>query len=192
MNTNAVAKHYGHLRPQERLALIVAAATRGDEVDRRRLMDSAPKVTYRIPDHSPWWMAFRELVALQRVELLNLAGLLVGCYQAASPGGGDAAETGQRLRATTMFYAYLFNVHVAGWRLFCGELHMPPDRFGDVMPGRELLDLANEIAADVAFTVEEATEYVRLRKPDAGRAPAAEDVAAGWREAYAAWADFWG
>jgi hypothetical protein len=191
VNANGVARHYGRLTPRERLPLIVAAAARGDEVDRRRLMDSAPRVTYRIPDHSPWWMAFRELVALHRVELLNLAGLLVGCYQAASPGQRGDVEAVERLRAITMFSAYLFNARVAGWRLFCDELHLPPDRFGDVMPGRELLDVANEIATEVALTSEEATEYVRGRHPDADRAPTAEDVAAGWREAYVEWVDFW-
>jgi hypothetical protein len=191
VNADGVAKHYGRLTPRERLPLIVAAAARGDELDRRRLMDSAPRVTFRVPDHAPRWMAFRELVALQRVELLNLAGALVGCYQAASPGGRGDAEAVERLRAATMYAAYLFNARVAGWRLFCGELHLPPDQFGDLTPGRELLDLANEIAAAVAFTAEEATEYVRLRTPGAGRAPTAEDMAAGWREAYAERVDFW-
>ena len=51
MNTNPLARYYEVLTPWERLALLVAAAGRADEVEGRRLAESAPKVGFRLPDY---------------------------------------------------------------------------------------------------------------------------------------------
>jgi hypothetical protein len=51
VNTNGLAKLYDRLTPHERLPLIVAAAAWGDDQERQRLMGSAPKKLYEVPDY---------------------------------------------------------------------------------------------------------------------------------------------
>ena len=49
MNTNGLAKHYGALSAPERFSLMLGAAFRGDEVEHARLLDTAPRVAFRVP-----------------------------------------------------------------------------------------------------------------------------------------------
>lgn len=44
-----VKKQYSKLTPRERFALIVAAAARNDEAERKALIDSAPRRTWSVP-----------------------------------------------------------------------------------------------------------------------------------------------
>ena len=73
MNTKGLAKQYDKLAPKERLPLIVAASLRGDDLERERLMNSAPRHLYRLPDYH--WLAddLQSLVLILNSKLLDLA-----------------------------------------------------------------------------------------------------------------------
>src|SRR5579859_2918692 len=73
MNTDGLAKLYGHLTARERLPLIMAAAVRGDEEERRRLVDSAPKVELQVPDFFGLGKALAEAADIHLLTLLDLA-----------------------------------------------------------------------------------------------------------------------
>ncbi len=73
MNTSSLARQYEKLTPWERLPLILAASARGDEQEHSRLVLSAPRVGYRVPDHFGLAVAFQELTWLHLLEALDLA-----------------------------------------------------------------------------------------------------------------------
>jgi hypothetical protein len=73
MNTNALAKLYDRLTPRERLPLIMAASARGDEQERSRLMASAPRVAYQVPDHFGLAMSFQEVGNHHFMQLLHIS-----------------------------------------------------------------------------------------------------------------------
>ena len=73
MNTNGLAKLYGHLTPRERLPLLVAAAARGDEAERSRLVNSAPATVFKLPDYHALGEALELLGLFHLAQLLDLA-----------------------------------------------------------------------------------------------------------------------
>jgi hypothetical protein len=74
MNTKGLAKLYDRLTPAERLPLIIAAAERGDDAERDRLVNAAGRITLSMSDHLPYARAFDELATLIFLELLEDAG----------------------------------------------------------------------------------------------------------------------
>jgi hypothetical protein len=73
MNTRALEKMCDRLTPRERLPLIMGASGRGDDLDRQRLVASAPRVSYRVPDYFGLAQAVREVSEMHFMELLSLA-----------------------------------------------------------------------------------------------------------------------
>jgi hypothetical protein len=65
-----LASQYSDLTAEQRFALIAAAAARGDDADRQRLLSAAPRITLSMPNHAPLADAFGELSLLVFVELL--------------------------------------------------------------------------------------------------------------------------
>jgi hypothetical protein len=189
MHTNGLARHYHALTPDERLPLILAASRRGDDQERRRLVDSAPARLYRVPDCFGRMDAFQLCTLLHRCELLEIAGLYVQvCYMA----DNDILDFAERLSPVASLYGYLYRQMVEGWRRFCDEVHLTPDLYADLLPGRDLLKAADRFAEVWAFTGEEALAHVRKKHPDCADILTAQGVADRWREAYRAAADVWG
>ncbi len=190
MTTTRLARRYDALSAAERLPLIMAAAVRGDEVEYQRLLASAPRETYRVPHTFGLAMALEEVACWHRMELLAVSGQYVNALgRSDSPDDEHAA----RMHDCAMLFGYLFRTYVAGWRAFCAGLHLDPDAMPDLLPGRDLLDLAERFAEHSAFTAEEALAYVRRRfDPDKDHVLTADDLAAGLRQLYQARADFWG
>jgi len=186
MNTNGLARNYGCLTPRERLPLIMAASGRGDETEWQRLMSSAPRMTYQVPDHFGLGMAFREVSDLHFMEVLHLAAL----YHQALASSGTGGEDGPRLLDAALVFGYLLKVKLAGWRAFCAELHLDPELCWSLLPGFEAVQRAEETADQGAFTAEEVVAW-RQRKGGTPKAPTAEDVAAGLRKCLEARADWW-
>jgi hypothetical protein len=189
MNTNGVAKHYGALAPDERLPLIVAASRRGDDQERQRLIDSAPAKLYKVPDCFGRMDTFQTLTLLHRCELLEVAGLYLQCCYIADT---DRFDLAVRVGSIGSLYGYLYRVLREGWRLFCDGLHLPPDLYADLLPGRGLLDVADRFAEAWAFTAEEALAHVRAKHGPDFDLLTEKDVAARWGKAYRAAADLWG
>jgi hypothetical protein len=72
VTADRLARHYPSLRPDERLALMLAAA-RGDDVEHERLIAAAPRVSFTTLHTFPRAVAFRELLDHVRAEGLALA-----------------------------------------------------------------------------------------------------------------------
>jgi hypothetical protein len=73
MNTNAVAKNYCSLTPEERFRLILAASGRGDATERERLVNASGRITLTMTDHAPFVFAFRSLELLMFIGLSDQA-----------------------------------------------------------------------------------------------------------------------
>ncbi len=136
-------------------------------------------------------MAFGEVADWHRMEVLSLAGQFLHALAAADSGADDGPAA--RLLDCAYLFGYLLNAHVAGWRAFCAGLQLDPDAVPDLLPGRNLVDLAARFADQSAFTADEALAYVRRRfDPEHGRVLTADDVAAGLRQLYDVRTKAWG
>jgi hypothetical protein len=147
---------YEHLTPHERLPLMIAALSRGDEVEWGRLMYSASRDLYRVPDHYGLADALRGLVLLHIIELLDLAVLywrISGHLEAYSGLFGEQGpEQPHRLEATLRLVAWRYCVEVDGWARFCEELKIEAHALLKDLPVYKTLLEAEEIARGMAFT----------------------------------------
>ena len=73
MNTKELAKLFDRLTPRERLALILAAAARVDEAERKRLSTSASEETHQVPNYYGLAKTLSEAVHYHMLTLLDLA-----------------------------------------------------------------------------------------------------------------------
>lgn len=174
MNTDGLARLYGHLTARERLPLLMAAAVRGDEEERRRLMESAPKIGFQVPDHFGLGNALAEASNLHLLTLLDLAanfwqwwGLWLAPKGRAESGQGkgkakaEADKTREfRLYAMVRYHAYRFLVHVDAWKQFCSELRVDPDAGLSCMPGWDMITRTGAKATELAFTREDAAMFL--------------------------------
>ena len=195
MNTKGLAKLYDHLTPHERLPLIIAASTRGDEVEQGRLANSAPRQRYEVPDCFPLLDALGKLSLLYLVELLDLAVLywrISGHLEAYSEFFGDkAAEQPHRLEATLRMVAWRYCVEVDGWSRFCEGLKIEPHALLKDLPAYETLLEAEKVARRMAFTREEAEAHLRASGDDF-RAPTADELGRRLRRDLDRLAAWWG
>jgi hypothetical protein len=190
MNTNSLARQYDKLTPEERLPLIMAASTRGDELEGERLSRSAPRVCFTVPDYFGRSLAFREVAELHFMELLHLAGMFLGLLA----GETEADKISERFRGATMLCGFLFKTKLAGWRLFCQEESVDPMLLWSVLPGFESLRWAEKWAATKAFQPDAAARFLASEfLGDSGRKQVtAESEARELRECLEARAAFWG
>ncbi len=189
MNTTALAKHYDRLTPGERLPLIMAASGRGDELERQRLVMSAPRVCYRVPDHFGLAQAFREVGEMHFLELLSLSARYFQALALAdTPDGRDA----ERLLDVALLFGYLVKVQLAGWRTFCAGHDLPADLCWSFLPGFATVKEAERRAGTAAFTAEGVAAYLRRKYDATPKVVTADEVAAGLRECLRARAEWWG
>lgn len=148
-NNGTLQKHYGKLTPRERLALIVAASARGDETERRALIDSAPRLTYRLPDYSEMYDVLQLLALSYLVNQLNRAWNMSTL--------GHLGESNNAPYRGARIAAYVFCVQADAWRAFCGEIGIDPNAmtagFEDALFS---LEFAEKIAREFAYTFDEA------------------------------------
>jgi hypothetical protein len=188
VNTKGLAKHYDSLTPWERLPLIMAAAARGDEQERSRLVSSAPPVTYRVPDHFGLAHAFRDMSDWHFMDLLNLAA---NYFQALGLADSTPGKTAERMSDVALLLGYLFKVTLAGWRLFCAEYHLAPELCWSCLPGFDTVKRAEAMAEAAAFTPEDVRRCLQRSGQDGAKVPTAEDVVAGLRYCFKARAEWW-
>jgi hypothetical protein len=179
MNTDRLARTYSSLTPAERLSLLLAAAARGDHQEGNRLAASAPSVTYRAPHHYALATAFRELCAMHRLKVLDLAAIYLYGYSSAKATDG---EEGQRLLDVSLWFGYMLKVNLAGWQQFCKGQNLDPDPYTAHLFGKEILEVAAQQAEQAAFTAEEALACMLRENMPATAAKTAEDVAAELKE----------
>ncbi len=169
MNTSRLAKLYDQLKPEERLPLIMAASGRGDEQERSRLVNAAPKVQYMVPDYFGLAQALREVSAIHLLELLALGALF---FQGLGMLGDGKTEGGERALDATLFFGYLFRTNLLAWRRFCAENQWDPDLLWQPLPGYGTVRSVEHLTETIAFTEGGADAYVALlaaAKPSAGQ-----------------------
>jgi hypothetical protein len=158
VTTKPLANHYGALTPAERLALMMAAGVRGDDVEHARLADAAPRVLWRVPHTFGRALAFLAVFSHHRMECLDLAALFFKTTALADAATGKLAT---RLRDVIGLYGYLVKVNADGWTRFCAAEQLDPALCEDVSPGGATLEHAAREAAAIGFTEDEARAYVR-------------------------------
>jgi hypothetical protein len=180
VNTDALAKLYDRLKPAERLPLLIAARRRGDELERQRLAQAAPRTAYQVPDHFALAMALQEAVTFHLVELLERAGkfwqawgLWGWCQHRSRP---KESEKEARMLGLVRLHAYYLTIHVDAWRRFSEELQIEPEALLDFMPGYDMIRRTRDVVRDLAYTFEEATICLRLHGKEVEMPPTVEDV----------------
>jgi hypothetical protein len=152
MNPNGLNKLYDQLTAQERLTLMIAAGRRDDACERKRLVDSAPRLRFEVGRHHNLATALLEAAHLHLPTLLDLAakywqgwGLwrwrnfechvtpVAGAHAAAEGGSADEAEV--RRYGLLRYHAFLFVTHVEGWKRFCADWPIAPEALLDYLPG---------------------------------------------------------
>jgi hypothetical protein len=135
MNANNLAKQYDKLTALERFPLICAAVARNDEAERTRLLQSAPRNSYSVPDY--WGVAdsFLLLSKLEFMELLNMsASYLEECATAAATKTKRGADPIKPWHPA-MAAGFVFRLYLAGWRQFCAGLNIDPEWLWQCFPG---------------------------------------------------------
>jgi hypothetical protein len=178
MNTTNLARHYEVLTPWERLALLVAAAGRADEVEGRRLAQSAPKVGFRLPNY--WGLAdglesLAKLYLLRQLDAAALYWRVMGVLNQEPLGEETATEQQRhdRLWRAIQTLAFRFVVRADGWKLLCRQLQIDPVVVLRELPGCETVCQMEGVARLIACTAEEALAW--LQEGAAGDAEAQEE-----------------
>lgn len=168
MNTNAVAKNYACLTPEERFRLILAAGGRGDDAEQDRLCNAGQRINLSMPDHSPWSHAFDELAVTVFLEMLEEAAKHRDAFERwcdadeenqdepVGVGVAPADEHKERSIGTRTLNLYLaqgfiLKTKIAGWKLFCERASIPPFALWQMLPGFERLQRALELLEDNQF-----------------------------------------
>ena len=188
MNLNSVTKLYVHLKPEERVPLIIAAQARGDAAELERLIESAPRLSCSVADFSDLEQHFLFLSLVARIELLDLAARMQDALAAGESlfdmQGDEFDEQldadAEQWHRVAKAIGFLFKVRLAGWRLFCEQLLIDADGYWSGLSGTEVLTRAEQRAAITTFDLEGMTDFIR-GKVEASKLPTAESVAAAWQ-----------
>ncbi len=130
MNTESLARHYGKLKPRERFPLLVAAFERGDEAERERLLQTAPRVTFGLPDYWGIATAFDSLANFTFLTLLDLAGQYLRAFDRAAYPRREGDEDPLEGWDEVLLVGYEFLAHLEGWRSFCRSCRSGRDSCG--------------------------------------------------------------
>jgi len=209
MNTHGLSQLYDQLTPSERLPLIMAAAARDDEAEKQRLCAAAPEVSFRVPNYYPLAKALTEAVHYHLLTLLDLAAQFWQWWgiwmtyigrdsSAGNPKTGRRRKTDAdrllewRARGITRYFASRFVAHRHGWNQFCSAMNIDPEVQLDFMIGWGTILQTDKAARELAFSAEEASQFVRLETMPAegneslerGPVPVeiAEELAESWRK----------
>lgn len=179
MNTTGVAKHYDALGPWERVPLIWAASSRGDDVERERLARAAPTRTFRVPDYYGLSDGLRSLAAAHLLLCLDLAARFWKAEAALAEARPLRREGARgRLEKARRLLAYKLVQRVAAWRAYCAELPIDGDRLLRALPSYDTVCRAAAEAAPAAFTDAAALAFSQeLAGPEAHLETLAEVVA---------------
>jgi hypothetical protein len=182
MNTNGLAKHYEHLTPWERLPLIVAAADRGDDAEADRLMRSAPREGFRLPDYHglaegvALASLFHMMTQLDRIARYWRAEGIADRYWEMARGKEEKAKA-ERLSDLTCLLAYRITVEATAWKRFCAELKLDADTLLRDLPTYDTLKSGQDAAGIGAFTAEQVAAFLRKAGREDCTPPSVEDSA---------------
>jgi hypothetical protein len=195
MNTNPLARHDGSLTREERFRLIVAAAARGDQAERQRLVNAGRRITLSMPDHAPLGHAFHELALLVFIELLEEAARYLEALDHADdaeeafgeedegegsppedepdvtdetePAGDDAGNrpVWQRSLDLALAAGFMLRTKADAWKLFCERMSVPPFVGWEGLPGFDRLQRALKVAEKAAFVPEGMVRWLNAIRP---------------------------
>ena len=188
MNTNGLAQQYDKLTSAERLPLILAASARGDEAEHRRLVASAPKVEFRVPNHFGLTLALREIAFLHFMELLCLTGQYCEASTLAEAWEGGRTQT----LNVALIFGYRIKLGLAGWRQFCAEHNFEPEEFWFYLPGFKQVKQVAEIVEQSAWTSDDVKRWIGHTGKEACEVQTADEIAAHLRESLKGYAEWWG
>jgi hypothetical protein len=186
MNTAGLAKQYTKLTPQERFPLLVAAAQRGDDTERKRLMHTAPVRTFQVPDYYGFALAFREVADRHVQTLLNLAANYYRAILAAS----DETDDGELL-AAALAIGYVFRVNLQGWEKLCAEFAIDSHVVLGMFPEYDIIRDVLDATQNAALEPEGADRHTQRLVGEAARAMTPADIHAASRAALIRRAEWW-
>lgn len=188
MNTKALSNCYDTLTARERLPLILAATARGDEVERDRLVRSAPRVVYSVSNYMGLADAFDTVRMFHLLELLATAADYLLTYWLADT---DDDEFSRRMLDCAFLHGYLFKAKLEAWRLFCGEHGFNAEDSWKPLPGNDTVRRAEQLAEHAAFSSEVATAYLKRLGRENLEPPTAACIAADLGEALKDRVELW-
>ncbi len=168
MNTDALAKQYDKLTPQERFPLILAAVARDDEAEQNRLTKSAPRSCYSLPDYFAVGDTFLSLSKFHFMLVLDLAAKYFEAFASVGPNRKQWRRDLDSDWYGVMLSGYAFKTYLAGWHKFCAGLKVDPEVLWRLLPGFETV-LRAERASEAnpqtglpgaAFTAEGVGRYL--------------------------------
>jgi hypothetical protein len=184
MNMNGLAKHYDRLTPRERFPLILAAGLRGDQAEHARLIRSAPSKSFSVPNFRGLAEAFERLSSLILMSRLELALLynqisaLLRNEMLAKQGAKDDLDLFNGLRMV----AYRFLVRGRAWKELYAEGQIDAEALLKDLPGYDLVKLMEPEAGMVAFTPEEASDFMRKTAGESANVETVAETVAALRE----------
>jgi hypothetical protein len=192
MNTVNLARNYAVLTPEERFRLIVAAGGRGDDAEQSRLCQAGKSISLRMPDYSPWSHAFEELTMVVLLELLDdvarhheaFERWCDACHgdEGESKGGGSQDAMIGRMWDLYRVQGFILKSKIAGWKLFCQRLSLPPFTPWQCLPGFARLEHAMDLLETVPSASFEAREVVdwlhRISAAKGHESPASAPISA--------------
>jgi hypothetical protein len=166
MDLSKLTRHYELLSPWERLPLIVAAGVRGDDSERERLIGSAPKYAFRVPDHWGLAQGVDRLVMVHIAMQLDLAAsywhLSAALAELSFGRCRRAARQRQdRLLNLLRLTAYRLVTYAEAWKLLTADLQIDAEDLLRDVPGYDNVRLAEQAASCMAYSEREALEYLR-------------------------------
>ncbi len=166
MTANSLGKLYDRLTPWERVRAIIAAEKRGDENERTRLWETAPRICYSEPYMVVDLIQMLFLMAsFYRADLLTSLAWFNYCMDCGNQLADDDAfdvEQQSKLWRIGKFHAFLFYHKLDTWRAVCAELEIDADRvLPSVFPGGELGEESEPRLREWAFTPEQAADYLK-------------------------------
>jgi hypothetical protein len=149
MKMRRLAGMYDRLSVWERIPLLLAADARADDVEYRRLFDSAPPQAHEFPDHLLVEQGLHVLTLIYVTEQLDAAAsYFFAVFQMPHD------ETDDWLFAASAA-AYFFATNAAAWRTFCEELSLSPETLVAASYRGGFLKLIEEGMIERAPTAEE-------------------------------------
>jgi hypothetical protein len=187
VNTKALAKLYDRLTPRERLPLLMTAVVRSDAAEAQRLMHSAPRLQYRLPDYHGLSDGLMLLTFFHALDQLDRGLLYWHATSAAAnadefPVGTQDMDVAERLWRVARLTAYRIGVEADGWARFCAELHLDGEALLRDLPCYATLQRTQQTARLAACTPDEVADYQRRLGWGGAAPPTAEGVAKGLRE----------
>ncbi|QDU21279.1 hypothetical protein [Urbifossiella limnaea] len=188
MTADRLARRYAVLRPDERLALMLAASGRGDDAEHERLVATAPRVPVVVPDTFPRYMAFREVLDRHRAERFELTARF---FQTKRLEEDYDEGPGGRMGNVARAFGYLLLAARDGWTTFSERAMLPCGGLEVALVGGDVLRIAEDEAERDEVTADEVAGIIAARGGPVGQVRTASSVAEELGEVFAARLGWW-